>query len=597
MLNAVCISTLVGHRLFFETKTWWLGAPPEAANRFPFWMQHLRGEYDGKEWVVAATVTAAVVLAVALVAQWPFLAKRFGSHMGMALGLGSASMLLGETQFPTSTASASLGAFFLSAISLWVIARLVHKPVFFFGSMLTVSGALATYCLVVFDVSPMDYNFLQASGLKLLQREPIGSFHMQYSLLSGLLFAFATRLGLTLSGQVTLVGIVNIALGVGYGALVFRLCRHPLVRLIACFSALLFRVQMPDGHLLAYPQTSLLRVDLWILPALAAAWWGPLSRRTMACVGLLSVLDNSLGLIFSSFYLLAAGLEYLTLSASERLLHRKNHLLAAGTFGVLFVWGLWLYGGLGSQSMFQYRLTQLGMLPIAPTSFFWLALVPFGLASGVIVSRRRVLHNRGALTIPFLAIGSLFYFFGRSHENNVLMASAPGLLVLFIAIEHLFEVEHTTLGNALCLALPSLMIAWSGGKLTEELNGMAQQYRLGQLVFQHPVESTIDAYRVALQNFPKEHTIIIDGVDAYLNARLGFRQTGYFSPYWSHFDREEEAEFLVTALGTGKRVVVTDRTAQVISDVAQAAFMATHNMAFELKPIQAGLVSEVVLRK
>jgi len=95
----------------------------------------------------------------------------------------------------------------------------------------------------------------------------------------------------------------------------------------------------------------------------------------------------------------------------------------------------------GGAAMGAYAKYGIGFLPIARNSVYWPMPAVFAMVFMLLRKNKKLLSERYFQTAAFmtlLAIGNSLYFFGRSHENNIVNIAASLLFVLFT----FFDMAH-----------------------------------------------------------------------------------------------------------------------------------------------------------
>ena len=202
-------------------------------------------------------------------------------------------------------------------------------------------------------------------------------------------------------------------------------------------------------------QVTPLRLDLWLIVLLIVYFKGIYHWAAAAFLGLLVVIHKNLGIIYviSYFELLFTLLciEVIQLIINKEInwatlktvlkkqltLNFKNILII---IGFVFL-SLILFKGFIAESAVIYQKIGIGMIQISTSSFYWYLPIIFSLIFVLLLKYRKSLspqYFHSGLLVIFLAIGNSMYFFGRSHEHNILNISgvlifASFLLFLLIA--------------------------------------------------------------------------------------------------------------------------------------------------------------------
>lgn len=193
------------------------------------------------------------------------------------------------------------------------------------------------------------------------------------------------------------------------------------------------------------PQVSPLRLDLWLALAALCYWRGPQSRAVGALMGVLLFLHHAFGMIYSVSYLclILTLLAFKILQQPARTwAHIKETIRQYFPNACMMAAGFLLYQFFISSAQtipsFNFEKYNIGFMPIASNSFFWYVPPLVSTVAVLLWEWRAQLPQRyfqtGMLLI-FLAIGNLLYFFGRSHENNLLNVSANLWLIFFMLMD------------------------------------------------------------------------------------------------------------------------------------------------------------------
>ncbi len=218
----------------------------------------------------------------------------------------------------------------------------------------------------------------------------------------------------------------------------------------------IIRYYAVDGEPVALFQITPLRLDLWFILLMLVYFKGPHHWLTGVVLGALILLHKNFGLIYLISYAgLISTLALADFSFGKKrqsfipwikkhfFLNIKNALII-----LLFIAASTLiFKGFVAESAVLYQKIGFGMLPISASSFYWYVPVLFGAAAMMLAKQRHVLPPRYFSTgifLLFLALGNSIYFFGRSHENNILNISGALVFSLFMTIDLMnFTVKKT----------------------------------------------------------------------------------------------------------------------------------------------------------
>jgi len=205
-------------------------------------------------------------------------------------------------------------------------------------------------------------------------------------------------------------------------------------------------------------QVTPLRLEWWLLPLVLIWSFGLRHWSVGFSLGVLLVLHKTFGLIYTLAYLELLGVWFLvswsdffkTMSASSALREAWRKQLTEGWAAILLLmFGLLvsalLYRNVGlSDAALLYQQLGIGFDRISPNSFYWYVPIVLGSSVWLLIVNRARLGDRyvvQGLGLVFFALGNSVYFFGRSHEHNILNIAAVLLLVLFMLVDVL-RVAH-----------------------------------------------------------------------------------------------------------------------------------------------------------
>ena len=208
---------------------------------------------------------------------------------------------------------------------------------------------------------------------------------------------------------------------------------------LACYLLISLVIVKIYGNLLppdAIMQVTPWRLDWWIV-LLALAYWKTTHHWIIgASLGLLIIFHHSFGCIYTiSYFIFILMLIFFKRSFS---LYFRNLIIVVIAF---LLYGIFLHPQL-DMALF-YQKTGMGFLRITRQSFYWYMPVIFATTFLLICKNRSLLSQRffeTSILLLSLAIGNSMYFFGRSHENNIINIAGVLLTVFFLFLD-LIDVE------------------------------------------------------------------------------------------------------------------------------------------------------------
>lgn len=399
----------------------------------------------------------------------------------------------------------------------------------------------------------LDYSYIFAPALRLLHGFPLPEIYFQYDLLPSLLAALWMRLGIDLN-LFQVLGQASYFLLLA-GLLLFSqrfLIRKDLsYYLVASVVFVRMYALIADATYLL--QVTPLRLDLWLVPLFVAHRRGISDRLLAVALAALIILDTTFGLVYVFSYL-ALLLTLLLLESTgdgsairdlpdiaKRLLvaHRANLsvLLAAA------VTALVLFRGSALQAAAVYQGLGLGFMRITSTSFFWLVLPVMTLLFVLLVQNRDGLDERyftSGLFLVFLTFGNCVYFFGRSHENNLLNTSAPLILALFLLLDLVNRgAERSGVGFAgkaarlVAAALPIVFVLGSTYFYSARIlgRGQVQIDNLSRRQLVYPMLEKLDPSPIRTVTGDSEKVFFLTGNDFYYYFNGDYTPEARFSPF------------------------------------------------------------------
>jgi hypothetical protein len=241
----------------------------------------------------------------------------------------------------------------------------------------------------------------------------------------------------------------------------------------------------------------------------------------------------------------------------------------------------------------NYRKYGIGMLPISKDSFYW--YVPVILSSLFVLlffyrQKLGVKYFATGIFVILLGISNSMYFFGRSHENNILNISAILILALFILFDILFSTvteikvkpakakrntarPFPSLKKGMMLSLPLLLIFFTGffysARIYDKFNQKVENLGKGQYMYPllpNPIDIT--TIRQLTNNSPKVYFLDFYS-DFYYYYYGGYTPMGYFSPCASWVFKNDLTGFLQTLLDDQYFIVVDKNRIEIQNESLQ----------------------------
>lgn len=439
--------------------------------------------------------------------------------------------------------------------------------------------AIVLTTAIVLSLPPaavVDYSYYIGPALKHLQGNRLGSFYMQYDLLGTLLVEGLMRARLQLH-QIQLVMALILAAWYGlYWLLIRRLFRRRSIGLLLFIALVVVRFLDIQEHPAFVPQVLPHRLDMWVPLLLLSTYWGLDSIKTSLAFATSYAFDSTFGFLAAGAYILTLLVR--GVSQREAIGTRATFMRTASRVAPIALVAAaqkLVFGSVMSPAATYYLDVQLGFLPIASTSLFWPIALLLGWATATFVIHREDSSSRWGLLICLFAVTQLTYFFGRSHDHNLLNISGVWLFAIFLAIDQANELGSFAfpIGGALVLTAALIGAQQSELKFTR----VAERLRRGVWIETHAIERQVDMYRAVAT--PK--TMLLDLADAYYNYRLRLPQRGFFVPFNANVFVEQTAIMLDDLLGAGVDPVTFDpMMAQWIGQLNRASALKARGHQF-----------------
>jgi hypothetical protein len=240
---------------------------------------------------------------------------------------------------------------------------------------------------------------------------------------------------------------------------------------------------------------------------------------------------------------------------------------------------------------FNYVGMGIGFIRIATNSFYWYAVIMSGLSFILLLKLRSLLPGNyltAAFCLIYLAIGNSLYFFGRSHENNIINIS-PVLMLLFfllldIAGRFITLDSHNTakpsfqrnLTVFIPLSLITVISIWYGDSITLKAALQAQNLSKGQFIYpssisEQSVMQVINNVRSVTGDNPKVYFATQN--DFLLDYYGQYTPAGYFNPMHAWISKPEFNKFLQGLVNQGYYLVVDNGLAgEVLSSIDTSGY-------------------------
>ncbi len=542
------------------------------------------GQRDGIEtYVLYALVFACILLTVFFVRLYNYLKivqKKSLLFFFSFLFFVSACfyyLTIGFTP-PMSNRASGLTSFVLIVVvmsALWLLRKLASRREKW-ADFLVIVSLLPICFIAVAKISIFDYSFIFSPALRILNHVDLKDIYFQYDMLLSLIAALWMKLGMDLN-LFQVVG--QFSFYVLFLASFFFSKKFFIRKQLAYY--LLFVLVLVKVYALMHDpvlvfQVTPLRLDWWILVFILAFMNGMYNRLLGIVLGLLIIFHRTFGLIYTIGYfeILFALLlfDFVGSKISVESLNakiKKHFLISLPNIVIVacsFVVGFAITGGNSMEAASDYQKIGIGFMPISTVSFYWYLPVLISAAVVLLIKKRKELSanyfNASLLLVAF-SIGNSIYFFGRSHEHNIINISASLIFVLFIFFDLVIDDAKDKMRVAwvktISVLLPAsfilLVTFFYSGVISDKINTQFNNALRWQTVYPYPLKDLWSISKIKkLTNNSKK--VYFTGTDDFYYYYYGsYTPNGYFSPYASWIYKKDMVNFMQNLLNNGYYIV------------------------------------------
>lgn len=475
------------------------------------------------------------------------------------------------------------------------------KPKIF---LVCISVLLLPVCFIATEViSVFDYSFILSPALRLLNGNPLSEIYFQYDLFLSLLAALWMKLDINLNLFQLLGQLSFFALFIGVFIFSKKFFINKKFPLFILLLLLILRYYAIMHEPVAIFQVTPLRLELWLILLVLVYYKGVYHWINAVVIGILLMLHKNFGLL----YLLAYYQVVITLFIVgwvEVIVNRKNSGITVGVFfkkqlllnfknlfiiAVFVIVSIILFKGFIPKSALLYQQIGVGMIPVSAKSFYWYIPAIFSLCFILLLKYRNKLsaqYFHTGLLIVFLGIANSIYFFGRSHEHNILNISTSLVLVLFLLLDFVgadftiteegTQKQKSTkkintdvawneriikLKKIVVVVFPFLLIAGSSyyysEKIGYKIKTQYKNFKKAQYIYPLTVPTDFASVKKITNN--SDNVYFLNYVDDFLYYYYGnYKPVGYFSPCATWLLKDDLVNFVQGLLDQHYYVVSTN---------------------------------------
>jgi len=562
----------------FSSIIWSFGQRLPLAEYTP-WVRRYVQENDGIELFVFYPMVFAALFGA------------FACHRALETSVGATS----------SRAVLYPGAVAASALYLWsirfvppmaAVAQGSHHAIFMVSVLLGTGGlswlllrhkAAAHLALIVLLVPVcsiatsrlflIDFGYILAPALRIAKGVSPRDIYFQYDYLLSLLLVFWMKLALPVLRFQLMGSLSYLALFLGAYALAYTLFKRKVLAVHLVLAMVVVRMYGNMDDPLYLMQVTPLRLDFWLLPLALVCWKGPSHWAIGGTLALLTILHHNFGVIYAVSYLLLVlfliGIEAVDCKGDVWGAVSRQASRYAGN-GALIVVAMAIYrlfvASRIANAALYYQQAGLGFLRIYRSSFYWYVIPMLSATFTLLLIQRKRLaagYFRTGLFLLVLAIGNSLYFFGRSHENNIINISSVLLFVLFFGFDLVdFELAPGAAHRAKRFAMPAVSIVfillcahYYSGRAIRRLSLQYAALKEGRFIREdHLPDLNTRAIRAVVG--PSAKVIFVSGFDAFYCLESGSRPEGYFGLIPAWIVKKDLVGFLNERLADGDYLAV-----------------------------------------
>jgi hypothetical protein len=458
---------------------------------------------------------------------------------------------------------------------------------------------LAPVCFIATSSnSLLDYYFIIAPASRLLNGSAISDIYFRYDLLLSLLAAAWMKLDFDMyTFQVLGQASYYLAIMVLYifSGRLFQKKELSIFLLIALVLGRLYT--SPWDNCLCF-QVTPLRLDLWLPLLLIVYRWGPYHWSAGLYCGLLALFHKNFGTIYSIAYIqLLVTMCFFSYidgdrKSSVRLFLKEYGKRCSIPVVIIMLFNITSYFLFQNKEYGNYNsyFLKLGIdfIKIARDSFYWYVPSLLSMVAILLIKLRKnvtVPYLTTGVLLTYCAIGNSIYFFGRSHEHNIINMSIILLFLFFFLLDLITRyLKENTLASApfitfvsryfvtslASLFIVAIIISYSGNimsKTATQITNISE----GKLIypFNYVRDPKFDIYmnqiRALTDYSPKVY--FIDNLDFFYYYYGGYDPVGFCSPFISWIFKKDQNRFLQGLIDKGYYLIATKNLNYVLDDL------------------------------
>lgn len=432
-----------------------------------------------------------------------------------------------------------------------------------------------------------DYEYILSPALRMIQGAPLSEIYFQYDLFLSFLAYIWMKLGLHFNSFQYLGMASTFVLFFGSYLFSKKIFNDKNLSVFMIVSMVLWRFYANIVDPTALFQISPLRLDLWLILLAIVYFFGLNSWVVGITLALMIFFMKTFGIIYSLAYVELIGLFFVIdlirvikkqpfnapAVNHEISAFLKNNWLNLCMILAAYVVNLIVFKKAGLETAALFMKFGVNFLQIQANSFYWYVPVIFCALIFMLYDMRKNISRNymiNGVFLVFLAIGNSLYFFGRSHEHNIINISAILILCIFVLIDLICLKFSKKLGgeqgwresavNMSKVVLPLLVIAVLAYSYSERIT---RKFNTQVSNYQHHVkiegygEGSMDLKLVRELTNNSDKVYFCSVTQSFLWYYYGkYKMVGYYNPFSSWMFKDELVKFLEKLLNEDYYLII-----------------------------------------
>ncbi len=310
-----------------------------------------------------------------------------------------------------------------SVFALYVCISQIKKSILLYSSIVAVF--LFISLVQSFPFSFFNNSYYYYPAFQILNGKNLSEAYMQYDYLTTFIYMIPLYFKIDVTNISWINGFINFS-GLVFLFVTLRKRFELSVALFTSFIFILFNYFANYSEPTYIPQTSFWRIDCWYFLFIAMINWGPLNRKTLILIPILSFLNAGIGTLACMAWASYSIFSLISVSKADRI---KRIIM----IGVVCLISIIINRSLQNELIATIVQLRIGFLKIGDSSFVWFVL-PFVWAP---MFKRNVKFREELIMLSLFAIFLLPYFWGRSNEYNLLRTLLPVIIIFAIYVSEL----------------------------------------------------------------------------------------------------------------------------------------------------------------